>query len=88
MKTQIRTAVAVYVLVAIIKKHLNINLSLYTMLQILSVSVFEKMTLVQILTNNDYNMKQTNTTNQLILFDVGTLMMLYMKKAMLLTIIQ
>ena len=69
MKTQIRTAVAVYVLVAIIKKRLNINLSLYTMLQILSVSVFEKMTLVQILTNNDYNMKQTNTTNQLILFD-------------------
>ena len=69
MKTQIWTAVAVYVLVAIIKKRLNINLSLYTMLQILSVSVFEKMTLVQILTDNDYNMKQTNTTNQLILFD-------------------
>ena len=69
VKTQIWTAVAVYVLVSIIKKRLNINLSLYTMLQILSVSVFEKMTLVQILTNNDYNMKQTNTTNQLILFD-------------------
>ena len=69
VKTQIWTAVAVYVLVAIIKKRLNINLSLYTMLQILSVSVFEKMPLVQILTNNDYNMKQTNITNQLILFD-------------------
>ena len=69
VKTQIWTAVAVYVLVAIIKKRLNINLSLYTMLQILSVSVFEKMPLVQILTDNDYNMKQTNTTNQLILFD-------------------
>ena len=69
VKTQIWTAVAVYVLVAIIKKRLNINLSLYTMLQILSVSVFEKMPLVHILTDNDYNMKQTNTTNQLILFD-------------------
>ena len=69
VKTQIWTAVAVYVLVAIIKKRLNINLSLYTMLQILSVSVFEKMSLVHILTDNDYNMKQTNTTNQLILFD-------------------
>ena len=69
VKTQIWTAVAVYVLVAIIKKRLNINLSLYAMLQILSVSVFEKMPLVQILTDNDYNMKQTNTTNQLILFD-------------------
>ena len=69
VKTQIWTAVSVYVLVAIIKKRLNIPLSLYTMLQILSVSVFEKMSLDHILTNNDYNLYQTGDPNQLILFD-------------------
>ena len=69
VKTQIWTAVSVYVLVAIIKKRLNIPLSLYTILQILSVSVFEKMPLDHILTNNDYNPNQSDDPNQLILFD-------------------
>ena len=69
VKTQIWTAVSVYVLVAIIKKRLNSPLSLYTILQILSVSVFEKMPLDHILTNNDYNLNQTSDPNQLILFD-------------------
>ena len=69
VKTQIWTAVSVYVLVAIIKKRLNIPLSLYTILQILSVSVFEKMPLDHILTDNDYNPNQSNDPNQLILFD-------------------
>ena len=69
VKTQIWTAVSVYVLVAIIKKRLNIPLSLYTILQILSVSVFEKMPLDHILTNNDYNLNQSDDPNQLILFD-------------------
>lgn len=69
VKTQIWTAVSVYVLVAIIKKRLNIPLSLYTILQILSVSVFEKMPLDHILTNNDYNPNQPDDPNQLILFD-------------------
>ncbi len=69
VKTQIWTAMTVYVLVAIIKKRLNIPLSLYTLLQILSVSVFEKMPLDHILTKTDYNMKQPDTPNQLILFD-------------------
>ena len=69
VKTQIWTAVSVYVLVAIIKKRLNIPLSLYTILQILSVSVFEKMPLDHILTNNDHNPNQPDDPNQLILFD-------------------
>ena len=69
VKTQIWTAVSVYVLVAIIKKRLNIPLSLYTILQILSVSVFEKMPLDHILTDNDYNPNQSYDPNQLILFD-------------------
>ena len=42
MKTQIWCAVSVYVLVAIVKKSLNLDASLYTLLQILSVLVFEK----------------------------------------------
>ena len=43
MKTQIWIAVSVYVLVAIVKKRLRLEASLYTLLQVLSVTVFEKM---------------------------------------------
>ena len=43
MKTQIWIAVSVYVLVAIVKKRLDLDASLYTLLQILSVTLFEKM---------------------------------------------
>ena len=43
MKTQIWIAVSVYVLVAIVKKRLHLEASLYTLLQILSVTLFEKM---------------------------------------------
>lgn len=50
VKTQIWIAVSVYVLVAIIKKRFNIDLSLYTILQILSLTVFERTPLDQILT--------------------------------------
>ena len=50
VKTQIWIAVSVYVLVAILKKQLNIPASLYTILQILSVSVFERTPLLQLLT--------------------------------------
>ena len=50
VKTQIWIAVSVYVLVAILKKRLNIPASLYTILQILSVSVFERIPLLQLLT--------------------------------------
>ncbi len=51
VKTQIWIAVSVYVLVAIIKKRLNIDASLYTILQILSLTVFERISLNQILTD-------------------------------------
>ena len=51
VKTQIWTAVATYVLVAIVRKRLNVNLSMHGMLQILSVMPFEKMSLIQLLTD-------------------------------------
>lgn len=68
VKTQIWIAVSVYVLVAIIKKQLKIKASLYIMLQVLILTVFEKMPLLQIVTKNDYKVKSTNTYKQLNLF--------------------
>ena len=69
VKTQIWIAISVYVLVAIIKKRLNLNLSLYTILQILSVSLFEKTPILQALTPTDYNDNEDDFRRQLILFD-------------------
>ena len=69
VKTQIWIAVSVYVLVAIIKKRLHLDASLYTILQILSVTIFEKMPLNQALSESEYTMKQIESPNQLILFD-------------------
>lgn len=68
VKTQIWIAVSVYVLVAIVKKRLNLDASLYTLLQILSVTLFEKMPLQQAFPGNDYNAKQGDHRNQLNLF--------------------
>jgi hypothetical protein len=53
VKSQIWIAVSVYVLVAIVKKRLSLDASLYTLLQILSVTLFEKMPIYQPLTGND-----------------------------------
>nr|CRH08236.1 protein of unknown function [Candidatus Magnetococcus massalia] len=58
-----------YVLVAIIKKKLKLEASLYTILQILSVSIFEKTPFLQMVTNRDVVVSQYNQTNQLKLFD-------------------
>jgi len=69
VKTQIWIAISVYVLVAIVKKRLNLNLSLYTILQILSVSLFEKTPILQALTPTDYNGHEDHFCRQLILFD-------------------
>jgi hypothetical protein len=69
VKGQIWIAVSVYVLVAIIKKRLKIDASLYTILQILSLTVFERIPLNQIVTDSDYNSDQPETSNQLNLFD-------------------
>ncbi len=54
MKTQIWTAVSVYVLIAIVKKELQLDASLYTLLQILSVTLFEKMPIDQALADSEH----------------------------------
>jgi hypothetical protein len=72
VKTQIWIAVSVYVLVAIVKKRLNLKASLYTLLQILSVTLFEKISLQQALTGNDYKTNPGDHDNQLDLFDFLT----------------
>ena len=69
VKTQIWIAVAVYVLVAIVKKRMQIGLSLYTILQISSLTLFEKMPLYQAFAQNDYKNKIATIDNQLKLFD-------------------
>ena len=69
VKSQIWIAISVYLLVAIIKKRLGIDLSLYTILQILSVSIFEKTPLVELFSQTDCNNPQPPCPNQLLLFD-------------------
>ena len=69
VKTQIWIAVCVYLLVAITKKRLRIEQSLYTILQILSVSVFEKMPLLQAFQRTDYTIKKDDFCKQLSLWD-------------------
>ena len=68
VKTQIWIAVSVYVLVAIVKKRLAPDASLYTLLQILSVTLFEKMPLYQALAQDDSKCDTLQITNQLNLF--------------------
>lgn len=69
VKSQIWIAVSVYVLVAIIKRRLYIDASLYTILQILSLTVFERMPLHQALTDTANADATSNSTNQLNLFE-------------------
>jgi hypothetical protein len=69
VKSQIWIAVSVYVLIAIIKKQLNLNASLYTVLQILSVTLFEKIPIQQALTINQYKNDDLEIDKQLDLFD-------------------
>ena len=68
VKSQIWIAVSVYVLVAIVKKRLNLDASLYTLLQILSVTLFEKMPIYQTLIGNDSKSSDHVQCNQLNLF--------------------
>ncbi len=70
VKTQVWIAIATYVLVAIMRKKLKIELSLYTILQILSVSLFEKTHILQLLTEYEPQKSMTSHDNQLILFDL------------------
>jgi hypothetical protein len=70
VKTQIWTAIAVYVLVSICKKRLGLDSSLYTILQILSVTLFEKVDIRQALTETDAQNPDVESCNQLTLFDL------------------
>jgi transposase len=69
VKTQIWIAVSVYVLVAIVRKRLRLKASLYQILQILSLTLFEKMPFLQALQASDSQNESGETSNQLILFD-------------------
>ena len=68
VKTQIWIAITIYVLVAIVKKQLNLELSLYTILQILSVTLFEKTPILRALSNSDDIEPNGVMCNQLSLF--------------------
>ena len=68
VKSQIWIAVSVYLLVAIMKKRLKIEASLYTILQVLSVTIFERLPILQALTNVDYIAKQAGDSKQQLLF--------------------
>jgi hypothetical protein len=69
VKTQIWCAVATYVLIAIARKQLQLDTSMYTCLQILSVSVFEKTQLSRALQVDSIGSKPTDSSNQLLLFN-------------------
>jgi len=69
VKTQIWIAVSIYVLVAIVRKRLGLQVSLYQILQILSVTLFEKVLILQALEASDFQNDLLEDRNQLILFD-------------------
>ena len=69
VKTQIWCAVSTYVLIAIVKKELQLDASLYTLLQILSVSLFEKNQLSCALRPDVSTIEASSSANQLILFE-------------------
>ena len=68
VKTQVWIAISVYLLVAIVKKRLNIDASLYTMTQVLSLTLFEKTSLVQLLSEAEHTGSNHPAANQLNLF--------------------
>jgi transposase len=69
VKTQIWIAVSVYVLVAIVRKRLGLETSLYQILQIFSLTLFEKVPILQALQPSDSQNESDQDPNQLILFD-------------------
>lgn len=70
VKTQIWIAVSTYILVAILKKQLNIQRSLYEILQVLSVSLFDKTLITELFTKSNYNIESVSSFKQLSLFDL------------------
>jgi IS4 transposase len=69
VNTQIWIAVSIYLIVAIMKQKLQLKQSLYTILQILSITLFEKMPIRQAFHQIDYKTNLNNVANQLILFE-------------------
>ena len=69
VKTQIWIAISVYVLVAILKKRLGVDHSLYTLLQMLSVTLFEKVEISQALASITHTAQSDTPSNQLLLFN-------------------
>jgi transposase len=69
VKTQIWTAISVYTLVAIMRKELKIPCQMHTILQVLSLSLFEKIPILQAITGHEYTMQGQDTCEQLILLD-------------------
>ena len=69
VKTQVWIAVCVYVLVAILRKELRLELSLSQMLQILSVNVFEQVSLVEVFAQTASQIEPSELPNQLMLFN-------------------
>ena len=70
VKSQIWIAISIYVLVAIVKKQLKLSISLYTFLQILSVSIFEKTHILHMVTNENYKTTKEHISKQLQLFNL------------------
>lgn len=70
VRTQIWIAVSIYVLVAIVRKRLGLQASLYQILQILSVTLFEKTPILQALQSNDSQFNLSDSGNQLNLFNL------------------
>jgi transposase len=70
VKTQIWIAISVYVLIAIIKKKLKIEHSLYTFLQLVSISIFEKTPIISMFSDNNYTNDPNCPDNQLFLFNL------------------
>ncbi|HEX6768927.1 MAG TPA: IS4 family transposase [Candidatus Binatia bacterium] len=68
VKTQIWIAISVYVLIAIVKKRLNLSASLFELLQIFSLTVFERVSIIQLLTQCQPVNQLTTPQNQLNLF--------------------
>lgn len=70
VKTQIWIAITVYVLIAIIKKRLGLKQDLYTLLQILSLTLFEKTPILSLLQQSEYNLEMLDHVNQLQLLEI------------------
>lgn len=70
VKTQVCIAISVYVLLAIIKKKINLEHSLYTFLQLISISIFEKTPIISMFSNDYYMNEIKDDPNQLFLFNL------------------